>query len=351
MPLKHYLKEKLSLLFSIIIVVALFIPTNQTTAQTISDNSELYDSTRISPDIFYFANNQRYTLTGKLPYKETNLQILPASLFAGFFATFLVSQHLYQVNTIWTDQTKFRFIEDGNYSLGVDKYGHFYGAYLTSQYIQEGLYISGIGYETSAIASSLIGLGYSTYIEIMDGYGKNWGFSFSDFYADIAGSAFFIAQHYFPVLQNVTPKFSYIPANWYGEFPREEAVMFNDDYSSQTFWYSLNVYNILPKDLKKYWVPWLEIAVGYTTHGLHDNPSEINDYAIGKSWKVDGSTWGSRKVILALDYNLNSLLPDDGQFWNWLKQNLNYFKLPSPAIEYGLDSKEVHYYLVYPFAF
>jgi hypothetical protein len=56
--------------------------------------------------------------------------------------------------------------------------------------------------------------------------------------------------------------------------------------------------------------------------------------------------WGNRKLIIALDYDLVKLLPDGGHFWNWLKQSLNYFKLPSPAIEIG---KPIRFYLLYPF--
>jgi len=315
-------------------------------------DSLISSSNRINPEEFLIAGSQKYTLNGNLPFKETEIQPLETAIFGTAFTAYLTTQHIWQMRTIWKEQTDFKIIEDGWYSMGADKIGHLYGSYLTAQYIQEGLYTSGFGYHTAAVTSACIGFAYSSYIEVMDGFGKNWGFSPSDFYFDAAGALFFLSQHYLPYLQNITPKFSYIPCEWYGEYSRKEAAMFNDDYSSQTFWFSFNVYNMLPENLKKYWIEGIDISIGYAVHGLHENQNAENDYAIGKSWLLDEKTftWGSRKVILALDYNLVTLIPESRyNFVNWLKQNLNYFKFPSPAIEYGIDSKETRFYLVYPF--
>lgn len=53
-----------------------------------------------------------------------------------------------------------------------------------------------------------------------------------------------------------------------------------------------------------------------------------------------------RRYMLALDLGLREILPDGGGFWNWMRQTLDHFKQPSPAIEFG-ETKQL--YLVFPF--
>ena len=163
-------------------------------------------------------------------------------------------------------------MEDGDYALYSDKLGHVYGSYITAAIFREGLYASGFNNDWATITGGILGLGYETYVEIMDGYGENWGFSPSDYYADVVGAAFFIAQEYVPFLQNFTFKYMYIPADWHGEKRRVGAEMLIDDYSSQTYWLSINMHNILPEPAKDYWPTWLELSVGYAARNLcHNN--------------------------------------------------------------------------------
>jgi len=174
----------------------------------------------------------------------------------------------------------------------------------------------------------------------------------SDFYTDIAGAVFFLGQNYIPYLQNFTPKFMYIPANWHGDDKRIPNDMFIDDYSSQTFWLSINVHNMLPETFKSYWPSWLQLSVGYAARNLIA-PYEAEQRGIEydpNKWEVKNrDVWGSPRYIIALDYDLVKILPSDGKFWNWLRQSLNYFKLPSPAIEFS--KSRTRFYLLYPFSF
>ena len=317
-----------------------FIPIN-VLSQT---DSSLY----LSDSEFRYANNPRYTLMGHNPYRETDIQPLPTIIFTGAVAGILTGQHIMQMNTIWKEQTHFRIIEDGSYALYSDKLGHFYGAYIVSSFVREGFYASGMSHKTATVTSALVGLGYETYVEIMDGFGSNWGFSPSDFYFDAAGAAFFVAQEYVPYLQNFTPKFMYFPSDWHGEKKRDHAEMFIDDYSSQTFWLSINVHNMLPTKLQQYWPAWMQLSVGYAARNLCDlslHGTCDPEY----SPKVTEWTYGRRKIIVSLDYNLVELLPDGCNTWNWFKQGLNYVKFPSPAVEFDLEGGPTKFMLVYPF--
>lgn len=306
------------------------------------------DYERWEQNQFTIAGAPRFTLTGELPYKNSHIKPLNFGLFTGALAVFMYLQHKLQMETIWKEQGEFKIQEDGKYAMYSDKAGHVFGCFLTSYFITEGFLQSGLSWETSTIAGTAVGLSYSTYVEILDGYGKNWGFSPSDFYADIAGAALHIGQFYSPFLQNFTPKFMYFPANWHNERKRYPHDMFIDDYSSHTLWLSVNIKNMLPKRYADYIPNWMELSFGYAVRGLCDTVQA----SLGKcqpckgdKW-VDGFYFGSPRYIIALDYNLIHLLPNGGPFWNWLRQTLNYFKLPSPALEFGRVTK---FYLVYPF--
>jgi hypothetical protein len=202
--------------------------------------------------------------------------------------------------------------------------------------MDEALKTSGVDYNSSALYGSIFGLAYQTYVETEDGFAKDWGFSPSDWYFDFIGPAFYLAQHYVPSLQNITPKWQYIPTEWTTKADINRPKTFFDDYNSTTFWYSININNILPDNLKKYWVPWLNIAVGYGAD------SDLKPNSLGPPDQQN-----IRRFIIALDYNLVKLLPEGGSFWNWFRQTLNYMKFPSPAVQFS--NGVVKFYLMYPF--
>lgn len=303
------------------------------------------DSLHIAQKDFYYADNPLYTITGELPNKTTKIKPIPAIIIGGVYTGVFILQHIGQMNTIWKDRTDFRFQEDGDYGLYVDKIGHFYGCYTTSYIARESFMWAGFSRESSVWLGSLLGLGYSTYVEILDGYGINWGFSPSDFYCDVAGTAFSVAQYYVPYLQNFSPKFQYIPSPWFGERKRIPSEIFIDDYSSQVFWMSANIHNMLPDNLKSFWPSWLQLSFGYTARNLTVPGSPGTE---GRHYdEMRPNVYGDPKYILALDYDLTKILPDGGSFWNWLRQSLNLVKLPSPAIEFSKSSTK--FYLIYPF--
>ena len=120
--------------------------------------------------------------------------------------------------------------------------------------------------------------------------------------------------------------------------------MLIDDYSSQTYWLSINMHNILPEPAKDYWPTWLELSVGYAARNLcHNNCDPIY------SPHVLDQVYGRRKIIIALDYDMVALLPDGCNTWNVVKQYLNYFKFPSPAVEFDLEGGSTKFMLLYPF--
>ncbi len=311
-----------------------------------SEEYKLTDYPTVPESLFVYGNQPRYTMTGNLPYLNSHAKPVNIAIVGGIYAAIFYAQHSVQQSDVWKETGPFHFYEDIQYALWVDKFGHFYGGYSTSYVFTEGLITSGLSWEMSNIIGSVLGLGYMSYIEVLDGYSKGFGFSPSDFYADVLGSGFFLAQYYFPILQNFNPKFMYVNPDWVDEKHRVPHESFIDDYSTQTFWMTINIQNLFGGVVKEYVPDWLELAIGYTAYSLCDPYNPECDPKV--SQKVSDAAWGNRKIIISIDYNIVKLLPDGHPFWNWFKQNFKLFKLPSPAIEIGINGRP-RYYLVYPF--
>lgn len=288
---------------------------------------------------FTYAGERRYIIDGSLPTTTTQIKPLNASIFGALFLGSVIALHIHQSNAWWSkDRGNFHFQEDWVSALQVDKAGHAFGGYISAYAMSEGLMASGFSWNSATLWGSVFGLAYQTYVETEDGFAKDWGFSPSDWYFDAIGPIFFLAQHNVPALQNITPKWQYVPSQWTGKPELNgRPKTFIDDYNSSTFWWSVNVYNLLPKKLKNYWVPWLSIAVGYGADAVdvRYDPNQPPDQL------------STRRFVIGLDYNLVEILPDGGSFWNWLRQSLNYIKLPGPTLEF--NGSGTKFYLFYPF--
>lgn len=318
--------------------------------RTNSNALSLYDSidakgNPITPIAdFTYAGNRRWLIDGTQPFKTTKIKPISAIAFTAAMAGIFYIQHDMQQNTIWKEVGDFNIHEDWQYSYGLDKLGHFYAGFASSYILSEVLFGMGFSWELGTLVGSGLGLLYTSYIEILDGYSVHFGFSPSDFYADFAGATFHSLQYYFPVLQNINPKFMYVNPAWIGENKRIPHETFIDDYSSQTFWFSVNVHNLLPDDAKRYWPKWLELTIGYGVFSLCE-PGKNCDQNL--SYPFSNSAWGNRSLLIGLDYNLVSLLPEGGSFWNWIRQGLDLFRLlPAPTLQ--ISDRGTNFYFLFP---
>lgn len=288
---------------------------------------------------FTWAGHQRYTIDGQPPLRESRINPYTLSAAGSIYVGIMVGLHLYQKATIWNERAEFRVIEDGSYARGVDKLGHIYGAYVMSYYSGELLQGAGVDHRHAMLYGALMGIVYQSYVEFEDGVGKDWGFSPSDFAFDIIGASYFLLQQSVPFLQYVSPKWSYVPAHWYGEAERAEGRTFIDDYSSSTFFLSAKLRPLLPEPVQHVIPPWLALGIGYGVRGLGGNNGNSD-----------------RRIALSLDVDLVELLPNFepllgkpvGSVLNWLAQSFNYFKLPTPTLEWS-ERHPPRLYLLYPF--
>lgn len=218
-------------------------------------------------------------------------------------------------NDLWWKGEKssfhFNWKDDWEYALGSDKFGHFFFPYMTTT-IYSGLFTwSGMSKSASFTAAASLAFGYQTYIEIRDGYSKQWGFSWGDFAANTIGAAFPLIQYYYPALDNVRFKMSFSPSE---RFKNNSHSVIFDDYESTYDWVSIKPDILLPISWRGYIPSYINIAIG---HGVK---------------KLDISNQAHHEWFLALDWNTEAL-PGDSDFLLALKRLVNFYKLPAPAIK------------------
>lgn len=276
--------------------------------------------------LFTYGGAPRATLYGALPLARTNIDPLRAGIVGGALTGLLIGLHLNMTDAWWREGAAFHWKNDWDDVLQMDKAGHATAGYMMSYGLGEALMATGVSYDVATVAGGLLGFAYQTYVELEDGYAENWGFSPSDMGANAFGAGLYLAQGWVPALQNFTPKYLYVPPSWI-DAPRLSTTWI-DNYNSSTFWLSANVHNLLPASLRDGWPVWLDLAVGY---GVTIDDRER-----------------TRHLLLALDYDLVRILPSGGHVWNWLRQSLNFVKLPAPALEL---TPRPRFHLLFPFTF
>ena len=208
-----------------------------------------------------------------------------------------------------------------NYSLGVDKFGHFYISYLYFNLTYEILRWAEYDEETALwIAVSIPALNALS-IEIGDGF-SNYNFSGVDLAANMLGIGYGYAQNKFPFLQNFKFKWSYYPS---GHIPLDGQFRITDDYDGHLYWLSVNVHNLLPESVQPWWPKFLNVAAGYGGTNIYGRPKRVGTpiLPVGKR---------ERKWAVSLDYNISEI-PLSGSVWNTLKSMLDNFKFPAPGVE------------------
>lgn len=231
------------------------------------------------------------------------------------YTSSIAAIHLYQTNAWWSGKRgSFRFIEDWDYALWLDKVGHFYAPIILSHAFSVGLEAAKVDYGTGIWVSSAAALFFQLYVEFEDGFAQDWGFSRGDAIADVLGAAYPVFQYYYPVLYNFQPRFSYFPKNLgkEGHNPGQKLIVV-DDYEGQKFWLSVRVNNLFGESFKKFWPDFLMLSLGY---GVRD---------------LDGRGGGKADFYIALDLDYETI-PLYGAFWQMVKNTFGFIKFPMPAV-------------------
>jgi hypothetical protein len=188
------------------------------------------------------------------------------------------------------DKTKFHFFNDNPEWNQMDKAGHIWTTYHVSRLSKEMWQLTGLNHNSSAILGGVSGMVYQGIIEIQDAYSTQWGFSWGDVGANVAGAGLFVLQE-ISGKQKVSVKLTYWPKKYTEELVGRRDQLFGKslperilkDYNSQTYWLSANISSFFP-DTK--FPKWLNIAFGYGADGMYggrsnmwtDNEGIIHDY-------------------------------------------------------------------------
>ena len=227
----------------------------------------------------------------------------------------------------------FRFFNDNPQWKQVDKVGHFYTTYQFTNISQALLTKTGLEQNQAVFWSSVIGAGLLLPVEILDGFSPEFGFSYGDVIANVAGSAFYLGQHHWWGEQRIKPKFSFHQTalaaqrpNVLGNGIAEELLK---DYNGQTYWFSFDVHAFTGKST---FPKWLNLALGYGAQNMvfaRDGVNTTNGFD------------NFRQYYFGLDFDLSYIKTDK----KWLKTILfllDTIRLPAPAFEFNKNGTRFH---------
>jgi len=218
-------------------------------------------------------------------------------------------------NNMWWKGEKSRFhtnwAQDWNASLGADKIGHFYFGYSVATIYKHGLGWSGFSQENSVLYSGLLAFSYQTFLEIRDGYSKDYGFSWGDFGANLFGSMYPYLQNKYPILEHFKIKVSYDPSNRFTNNSHEYIL---DDYESTYHWLSIDIEKFLPSSVAKVLPDIVNFSIGHSVKGLSTQGKRNHEVFVGLDWDIEAIPW-------------------DSPILSFLKETLNLYHLPAPTIK------------------
>ena len=269
---------------------------------------------------------------------------------ATFGSALLVLNHYWYKNY---PRSRFQFFNDGKEWLQMDKTGHIYGAYFMSRWAV-GLYKwAGVPHKKAVWVGGSTGVVLMTSIEILDGFSKEWGFSWWDMGANALGSAIVIGQELAWKEQRISIKVSAYPKNYpngmlktraqqlYGNSTLE---LFLKDYNALSAWASLNIGSFIKRDSR--FPKWLNVAVGYGADGLYGGFE--NKWCLGENGKYENCPDGLkidrtdvtryRQYYLSLDIDWTKI-ETRRKGWKVLFNMLNLVKVPFPALEFSRVDK------------
>ncbi len=242
----------------------------------------------------------------------------------------------------------FHTFNDNAEWMGMDKLGHAYSAYAESKASMELWRWTGISRKKRIWYGGLGGAAYQTIIETLDGFSAEWGWSWGDFGANIAGSGLVIAQELAWDEQRVQYKWSFHRKTYADQtlvnrsdeiFGKSTAERILKDYNGQTYWLSTTLKPFFPQSN----LPgWLQLSVGTGVDGVFGARSNTgnNENGVTTFYRPDIRRY--RQWYLAPDVDLTRIHTNRKGIKIAL-QVLNIFKFPTPSLEYSKGSFKMNW--------
>ncbi len=275
---------------------------------------------------------------------KKRIQLVTAGNIVGYGGTMALLYNAWYKNY---PQGRFHTFNDNREWLQVDKVGHMYSAYIESKASMEMWRWAGLPRKHRIWIGGMSGAIYQTAIEILDGFSTQWGWSWGDFAANIAGSGILVAQELAWDDQRIHFKFSF-HRNDYGDpilnaradelFGAGMASRMLKDYNAQTYWLSANLKSFFPKSNLP---AWLNLAVGYGASGMFGG--ETNQWVDknGIAYNRNDIT-RYRQWYLSPDIDFTRIKTKK----KWVKTGLlilNAFKMPAPALQMSRNGLQVQW--------
>lgn len=240
------------------------------------------------------------------------------------------SGSLIYLNQVWYKPyhtSSFHVFNDNSEWFLMDKLGHGFTAFHVSSYI--GKMYEWAGIKHADIIASLVAFTYLSNIELMDGYSSGWGFSWGDFIANASGIGIFYFNQ--SVLHHLLiPKFSFYPTQYASLNPSLLGKNFSEqilkDYNGQVYWLSVSPFYGWKKNLE-----WLCLSFGYGIDGCIGARS--NTYIRNNQYYDYSYIKRQQQFYLSIDIDVSKIKMRK----QWLKKllnNINWIKIPAPALEW-----------------
>lgn len=235
------------------------------------------------------------------------------------------------LNQLWYKdypQSKFHTINDLDEWLQMDKLGHVYSSYQLGRVGANLLNWSGVSEKDQLIYGATLGFTFLTFVEIFDGYSDEWGFSWSDMFANALGAGLYVGQELLWDEQRVTLKFSFHQTQYAIQNPEKLGSDFSQqllkDYNGQTYWLSFNINSFLKSTVLP---DWLNFALGYGAEGmLIGNSSDVNNLIITQN--------PIRQYFISFDVDLTKI-KTNSHVLKTIFDVFNVIKVPFPALEFN----------------
>jgi uncharacterized protein YfiM (DUF2279 family) len=233
------------------------------------------------------------------------------------------------------DRSKFHTVNDNNEWLQMDKMGHVFTAYQLGSVGADVLKWSGVNKKNQLLYGATLGFGFLTAVEVLDGYSKEWGFSWGDFAANGIGTGLYIGQELLWNEQRINLKYSFHQTKYASLNPDKlgsgllEEVL--KDYNGQTYWLSVNLHSFF----KASKIPkWFNIAIGYGADGMLGETKDIDSQLLTNISR-------SRQFYLSFDVNLDKI-NTESPILRSIFSIINMVKIPFPALEIGKNRRVFH---------
>ncbi|WP_421150199.1 DUF2279 domain-containing protein [Seonamhaeicola sp. NFXS20] len=255
--------------------------------------------------------------------------------------TTLASMSLIGLNQLWYsdyDRSKFHTLNDNNEWLQMDKMGHVFTSYQLGRVGANVLNWSGVRKKDQLLYGATLGFGFLTAVEVLDGFSKEWGFSWGDVLANATGTGLYISQELLWKEQRIDVKYSFHQTKYASQNPEKlgegllEEIL--KDYNGQTYWLSVNLHSFL-KETK---IPkWLNVAVGYGAEGMLKGTEDIDNQLLTSYNR-------KRQFYLSFDVNLKKI-KTNFPLLRSVFSIFNMIKMPFPTLE--LSNKKCVFHLFY----